>query len=465
MPTHSRVRRKRGPAIAWAPTQDSYYELARILRSATGATPLYLTQAAILEFEAHLRESSSPLPFGLLAGDVCLCPQTKLEYLLIDTVARARIELTDDDPYAQLADELQSLAAEQAKQRKIAIGWYLGGMADDLTLDGDVTNLHRQLFPERWQVALVRGETSGIEHGAFLRFEDIWNRWYSIPFFEFAPERGGKNRERRTALRWANYRADEPTRPLDEHEGSETKANVASRSWWRSRGFSASLQPLPRSARGKPARPSADTPPRTPEPAPAIVAPAERARATRAPAPRAPAAGAPGVSRDPARVPAPAVSAPAVAAPAVPAPAVPALAMSAPARHADPSAPPEANAPVATAPRTAAMTSFAPPEPLNAAPSPQHAPEPLRVESTERMVNAFDEVEVAPEPAAPNAHDAPLSDVQHVFIDGNLVPVPVAQMLIDKPGKFGGTDGVRISSLFIGALLLVTLFGLYLIAS
>ena len=45
------------------------------------------------------------------------------------------------------------------------------------------------------------------------------------------------------------------------------------------------------------------------------------------------------------------------------------------------------------------------------------------------------------------------------------MPVPVAQMLIDKPGKFGGTDGVRISSLFIGALLLVTLFGLYLIAS
>ena len=63
MPTFSRVRRKRGPALSWAPTQDSYYELAQILRS-EGRLPLYLTQAAILEFEAHLRESSLPLPFG-----------------------------------------------------------------------------------------------------------------------------------------------------------------------------------------------------------------------------------------------------------------------------------------------------------------------------------------------------------------------------------------------------------------
>ena len=186
MPTITRVRRKRGPALAWTPTQDSYYEVAQILRSAR-RLPLYLTQTAILEFEAHLRESSLPLPFGLLAGDICVCPQTKLEYLLVDTVSHARVELGGDDPYGQLAEELQSLASEQSRKRKVAIGWYLGGLADDLTLDDDVTRLHEQLFPERWQLALVRGATSGAERGAFLRYESIWNRWYSIPFFEFLP--------------------------------------------------------------------------------------------------------------------------------------------------------------------------------------------------------------------------------------------------------------------------------------
>ncbi|MFL5618206.1 MAG: hypothetical protein ACJ79A_07415 [Gemmatimonadaceae bacterium] len=247
MPTFSRVRRKRGPALTWVPTQDTYYELARILRSEAGA-PLHLTQAAILDFEAHLKESSSPLPFGLLAGDVCICPETKLEYLLVDTVSRTRIELrADDDPYVQLAQELRSLAAEQSRRRKLAIGWYLGGLADDLTLDEDVTGLHRALFPERWQVALVRGLASGVELGAFLRYEVIWSRWYSIPFFEFLPERAGYSRnERRTAVRWTNYSTTEPARRIDELEASEQRASTAPRSWWSSRGFSASVDPLRR---------------------------------------------------------------------------------------------------------------------------------------------------------------------------------------------------------------------------
>ena len=429
MPTHSRIRRKRGPAIAWTPTEDTYYELARLLRGATGATPLYLAQAAILEFEAHLRVSSSALPFGLLAGEVCLCPQTQLEYLLIDTVARARIMLTEDDPYAQLAAELKSLAAEQVKHRKLAIGWYLGGMSEDLTLDSDVTKLHRELFPERWQVALVRGESSGTQRGAFLRFETLWDRWYSIPFFEFISERGGRNnRERRTALRWANYRADEPARPLEEFEGSERRANEASRSWWRSSGFVASL-PLFRSGRETPVR----TPERTSE--------------------RTPAAAPPAVST-------PVVSTPLVSARVVSATAMSAPVVSVPARRAEPSAP----APVVTMPRPAAMTPLTPPEPLDLARPPRHAPEPVYVEPTEQTMNASAEVGDAPEVAVEDeAPEAP-SDVQQIFIDGSLVTVPLAQATIEGPGKLGSADGVRISSLLIGALLLLTLLALYLIA-
>jgi len=395
MPTHSCARRKRGPAIAWAPSQNSQNELARRLGSAIGATPLYLTQSAIVELEAHLRESSSPLPYGLLAGDVCLCPQTQVEYLLIDTVTRARVELTENDPYAQLSDELRSLISEQAKHQKLAIGWYLGGLADDLTLDSEATDVHRELFPERWQIALLQGELSGAERGALVRFERTGNYWYSIPFFEESNGAGRTKGERHTALRWANYRADEPTLPLDEIEGTGRTANVASRPWVGSRDFSAFLQPRRWAGRRTPDRslePSLDRPP---EPSLERTSPADAS-----------------------------------------------------ARYVEPSVPKPAA--VAVAPHAAATSPLARPEPLEVAPAPQRALDSVQIEATGRSMKAAAGVS--------NDSDAPL---QLVFIDGNLVPTRVARAVAKRPSA----KGVRMRSLFfVGALALVMLFVLYVIA-
>jgi len=381
MPTFARVRRKRGPALAWTPTQDSYYELAEKLRS-EGRLPLHLTQTAILEFEAHLRESSLPLPFGLLAGDVCVCPQTKLEYLLVDTISRAGVELGGEDPYAQLADELQSLASGQSRKHKVAIGWYLGGLADDLTLDADVTRLHELLFPERWQLALVRGAASGAERGAFLRYESIWTRWYSIPFFEFLPERAGQKKgERRTAIRWENYRADEPARPLDESQASVQSVEAVPRPSWGARLLGASRElrvaPTPElkiasTAQLQVATPSAVKPVRSAE-----------VRAT-------------------------AMVAPTVVAPTVVAPTV--------------------AAPTVVAPTVASPTVASPAE--------------TRV-----------------------AREEPEPEVQHVFIDGMLVPARLAPELSQEPGLSPGPDRImRTSSVVAGALLFLAVGLLYLVA-
>ena len=414
MPTFTRVRRKRGPALAWTPTQDSYYELAEKLRSG-GRLPLHLTQTAILEFEAHLRESSLPLPFGLLAGDVCVCPQTKLEYLLVDTISRAGVELGGEDPYAQLAEELQSLASEQSRKRKVAIGWYLGGLADDLTLDADVTRLHEQLFPERWQLALVRGVASGAERGAFLRYESIWARWYSIPFFEFLPERAGQKKgERRTAIRWENYRADGPVRPLDDSEASVRSVDTAPRPSWGARLFGASLDALRPAERGTPGRV------------------AERARPTSAPARQEP--------------------------------------------------PREPRSQTVTPPVTVPASRT---NPLEIAPSALRARELSYVQAAKRKVavpvveekvTAPAELRVAPPPelkvastvASPTqtrvAREEPEPEVQHVFINGTLVPAPLAPELSQKPVMSPGSDRVRRYPVVVSALLLLMLVLLYLVA-
>jgi hypothetical protein len=448
MPTFLRVRRKRGPALAWTPTQDSYYELAQTLRS-EGRLPLYLTQTAILEIEAHLRESSLPLPFGLLAGDVCVCPQTKLEYVLVDTVSRARVELGGDDPYVQLAEELQSLASEQSTKRKVAIGWYLGGLADDLTLDDDVTRLHEQLFPQRWQLALVRGTASGAERGAFLRYESIWSRWYSIPFFEFLPEREGQKKgERRTAIRWENYRADEPARPLDESEVSARRVNVAPRPSWGARLFGASLEPLPRAERA--------TPGRVAERAPATSAPARQEppsvprSQTVTPPVAPPPTGTVPVSRknlleippSPLRAPEPPPVQPAerkVAVPVVDTVTVPI----------------QRKLPASVGSRVTASV-----DQMRAAPVEEKvtAPAELRVAAM-----------VAPTVATPAetrvAREEPELEVPHVFIDGILVPAPLPSELFQNPGMSPGSDRMSMSTVVVGALLLLILVSLYLAAS
>ena len=504
MPTFSRVRRKRGPALIWVPTEDSYYELAQIVRS-EGRLPLYLTQAAILEFEAHLRESSLPLPFGLLAGDVCICPDTKLEYLLVDTVARARIELGEDDPYAQLAEELQSLVEEQTRQRKVAVGWYLGGLADDLTLDADVTLLHGQLFPERWQVALVRGAESGVERGAFLRYESIWSRWYSIPFMEFLSERAGhKKGELRTGIRWTNYRTDQPARPLDEFEVSVRRANAAPRPSWGSRVFGGSLEPFLRVGRNSPGR---GTPRHAAQRTQATSAPARQESPIVSPPPMAPAATAPRptvmvppprseppreITPPPRRAPDPArvvpderkvtvqLDQPVVAPSAqklveqrVTAPVEPRLTPLVEPSVASP-VEPSVTSPVEQTRVAPVEERVTVPAELRLAPTPE-----LKVASTAELgatipadakvaTPAEAKVTLTPEAkiATPEEAREPLSaDVQDVFIDGSLVPAPVAFEYSQKPGMLTGPDRVRMSSLVVGALLLLILVLLYLIAS
>jgi hypothetical protein len=77
----------------------------------------------------------------------------------------------------------------------------------------------------------------------------------------------------------------------------------------------------------------------------------------------------------------------------------------------------------------------------------------VQVEATGRSMKAAAGVS--------NDSDGPL---QFVFIDGNLVPTHVAKAVARKPRRNGSAIGVRIRSLFVGALALVMLFVLYVIA-
>jgi len=138
--------------------------------------------------------------------------------LLIDEVIRSPTELTADDPGTQLLEALRSLTLEATQRGKLVLGWFMGGMEADLQLDSEAAGVHRELFPEPWQVVLLHDRDSRVESGAIMRLEALTGRSYAIPFFELLPEASarGKQIERRTAVRWANYRAAEEVLPLEE---------------------------------------------------------------------------------------------------------------------------------------------------------------------------------------------------------------------------------------------------------
>jgi hypothetical protein len=205
------VWRRWGSPIRWRPTHDTYY-LVAALRTGADLPTLGITQTALLDLEAAIQQSRTQMPYGILAGQFCVCPETGEKYLLIDDVRPARAELTDRNFADGLRTELRSLADQAARRGKLLIGWYISGTGDDLRLEHEDLDLHREMFPEAWQIVLLHDNADGTERAALMRFESMTQRLYASPFFEMLSEpaeskSGGGDLV--TVLPWTNHRADQ----------------------------------------------------------------------------------------------------------------------------------------------------------------------------------------------------------------------------------------------------------------
>ena len=201
------IQRKLGRAVAWEPTHDAYYLVAELLTSSRKLPPVYIDQAALRTVETRLLEGDVPFTFGLLAGNHYRCPRLRREYLLIDTVMAAHIEPTGRSMKAALTQELWALSAIAKKHGRLTIGWYLGGAQVLEPLTRDDMALHTAIFPEPWQIMLVRDGFESVRHGAFIRIEPTESRPYAIRFFELLPgSLSADDHALPTALHWANYR-------------------------------------------------------------------------------------------------------------------------------------------------------------------------------------------------------------------------------------------------------------------
>ena len=200
-------------AIPWVPQNDGYYLLASVM-SSSRAAPLVVMQEALLEVEAHLRTVPGGHVCGLLYGSHYIDPRSSAKYLLVEDAVRApRIDAAADPDAAALAMWSDMLGRVGQPGRQV-LGWYRGGATIESPIALPAAGAMQVVFPERWQVGLLRQGVLGEHRGAFVRIEPTETRVYSIPFMELAPPEGFDGHTLLTSVTWTNYHTKLPVTPL-----------------------------------------------------------------------------------------------------------------------------------------------------------------------------------------------------------------------------------------------------------
>lgn len=194
--------------VRWLPLDDAYYLLAEVMTS-TRAAPLVVMQEALLQVEAHAASEVYGSSCGVLCGGHYRDPKSEAVYLLVEGVERATRTDRGGDPYASLAADLSRAIASAERGGRVVVGWYRFDVALSQRVPIADVGIHRSLFREPWQVALLRDGADGEGSGAFVRVESTEGRAFRIPFFELIPRKQGRGHgPKRTSVQWRNYSAE-----------------------------------------------------------------------------------------------------------------------------------------------------------------------------------------------------------------------------------------------------------------
>jgi hypothetical protein len=200
--------------VKWLPLHDAYYLLAEVMTS-TRALPLVVMQEALLQVEAHASSEVYGSTCGVLCGAPYKDPTSGVSYLLVEGIERGVRVNRDGDPAASLAAELSIAIASAERAGRTVVGWYCFDVALSQKIPATHAGIHRSLFPEPLEVALLRDGSDGEGSGAFVRVEPTEGRAFSIPFMELIPRKHARGHgPRRTSIEWSNYSSESEVVPL-----------------------------------------------------------------------------------------------------------------------------------------------------------------------------------------------------------------------------------------------------------
>jgi len=194
--------------VKWLPLDDGYYLLASVMTS-TRAAPVFVTQKALLQVEAHQVRAVGAHACGILCGAGCVDPATGMEFVLIEDTAPAVRTATINDADAALAADLSRVIAQLERSGRRIMGWYRCDVPLGQLISIQNVGLHRSLFGQPWQVSLFRDGVMGQGRGALIRVEPNEGRAFSIPFVEISAHRRlHSHAPLLTSINWLNYRAE-----------------------------------------------------------------------------------------------------------------------------------------------------------------------------------------------------------------------------------------------------------------
>ena len=200
--------------VRWLPLHDAYYLLAEVMTS-TRAVPLVVMQEVLLQVEAHASSEVYGSTCGILCGDQYRDSKSGVSYLLVEGIERAARMDRDGDPDASLAADLSRAIARAERTGRTVVGWYRFDVPLSHHIPATDAGIHRALFPEPWQVALLRDGSEGEGRGAFIRVEPNEGRAFPIPFIELIPRKRARGRgPKRTSIQWRSYSSESLVVPL-----------------------------------------------------------------------------------------------------------------------------------------------------------------------------------------------------------------------------------------------------------
>ena len=170
------------------------------------APALLITQEAFLAVNRHVAETLERELGGFLLGNRYRCPNSGLEYVIIDQFSEAKFIESNEvrlsftlDAWAQLGDELSGKF-----YGKLLVGWYHSHPRMDVFLSAFDVAIHEERFAEPWMTALVI-EPETKRGGFFGWWDGRLNPRDPVEFYELF----GRNAEA-SVVDWTNYTCGDP---------------------------------------------------------------------------------------------------------------------------------------------------------------------------------------------------------------------------------------------------------------
>jgi proteasome lid subunit RPN8/RPN11 len=197
-------------AIYWSPTG-----VTAAAEAAGAAFPIFVRQSVLAAVDDHVRAGAGAASLGLLVGGAFRCPDTGIEYLVIEGAIRLPWRVAGDHtkPVVQRALVALQQQLHQGGASRQLVGWYHSHPFPQPGLSPNDADTHQALF-EPWQVALLVVPRDKALGGVFRRSAAA--AWASepLPFYELLDDATLRpDGQKVTKLAWDNYHTAQDARP------------------------------------------------------------------------------------------------------------------------------------------------------------------------------------------------------------------------------------------------------------